>query len=88
MFNAEAGGGGFLGRGDVFAEVIESGEDVLLLKAAGDGDDIVEVLAGDKAAGEAGSDGGGFHPATEQAAAGEEEKRGSQHTGLIPFYGS
>jgi len=88
VLDAGAGGGGFGGGGDVFAEVVEGGEDIVLLKAAGDGDNVFEALTGDEAAGEASSGGGGLHPSAEQGAAGEEEERGSQHTGLIPFYGT
>ena len=87
QLDAGAGGGGFFRGSDVFAEVIEGRENALLLEAAGDGDDVFEALSGDEAAREAGCHRRGFHPATELAAAGEEEESGSQHTGLILLYG-
>ena len=88
LFDADARGEGFIRRSDIFAQVVERGEDVLRIKAARDGDAVLEALARDETAGEAGSERRGFHPAAQGAAAGEEEKRFSQHTGLIPFHGT
>ncbi len=88
LLDAGAGSRGLFLRSHVFAEVIEGSKDVLGLETAGDGDDILEALSGDEAAGEAGGGRRGFHPPAEGAVAGEEEKRFSQHTWLIPSHGT
>jgi hypothetical protein len=74
-----AGGGGFIGGGDVLAEVIEGGEEAVGVEAPGDGEDILEGAARDEAGGEAVGVLRGFEPAPEGLLLGEEEEGLSEH---------
>ena len=74
-------GPGFVGAGDVFAEVVDGNGQVRLIDGGGGAQDIFDLGAGNKAAGEAASERRAFGDRAQSTATGQRNEESPQHGG-------